>query len=160
VTAGLAVTAGLLATGLSMTPANAAVRPATLSACEPGTSNSYEFYGWCSGSGTTSYRAIAMCANGNAVYGVELYDGDPLGSFASCEVDGQDSTLSTTEPDWGYLECSNNNGSGTYSGYKDISGDISWMLLNWGNGNIATGGNTLCDYDTSGEAPFNPNTAP
>ena len=34
--------------------------------------------------------------------------------------------------DYGILLCSNSNGAGTYQGYIDRSGDISWILLNWG----------------------------
>lgn len=172
--AALAVVVGaLLSVGLTMAPAGAAVtstakvatsgtvQPETLKTCETGTNNSYEYYGWCDGTGPTSYRAIAYCANEDAVYGVERWDGDRRLSYASCEVDGLNSTLAPNpNGDWGYLLCSNGNGAGTYQGYVNKHGDISWMLLNWGNGNIATGGTTLCDIDTSGEAPFDPFVAP
>jgi hypothetical protein len=169
----LAGTVGLLlSAGLTMAPAGAAVtspakvastntahtaQPDTLKACETGTNNSYEYYGWCDGTGPTSYRAIAYCANEDAVYGQERWDGDRRLSYASCEVNGMNSTLNA---DWGYLLCSNGDGAGTYQGYVNKHGDISWMLLNWGNGNIATGGTSLCDIDTTGEAAFDPFVAP
>jgi hypothetical protein len=172
--AALAVVVGaLLSVGLTMAPAGAAVtstakvapsgtaQPETLKTCKIGTNNSYEYYGWCDGTGPTSYRAIAYCANEDAVYGVSRWDGDRRQSYASCEVDGLNSTLAPNpNGDWGLLLCSNDNGAGTYQGYVNRHGDISWMLLNWGNGNIATGGTTLCDIDTNGEAPFDPFVAP
>lgn len=168
--AALAMALGLVLTaGLTMTPAQAAVtstakispaatvRPDTLKDCKTGTNNTYEYYGWCDGTGPTSYRAIAFCSNENAVYGLERWDGDRRMSYASCEVDNMNSTL---DDDWGFLLCSNDNGAGNYQGYVNRHGDISWMLLNWGNGNIQAGGTTLCDYDVSGEAPFDPYVAP
>jgi hypothetical protein len=169
----LALAAGLLVTaGLTMTPARAAtagapesaaigkVVPDTLGTCAIGENNSYEYHTSCGGTGPTSYRAIAICADGEGVFGLERWDGDTRQSYASCEVDDLGSTLSTQQPDWGILLCTNNDGDGTYQGYLDRHGDISWILLNWGNGNIMTGGTTLCDYNTTGEAPFNPNEAP
>lgn len=171
--AALAGTVGLLlSAGLTMAPAGAAVtstakvtstntaQPDTLKTCKTGANNSYEYHGWCDGTGPTSYRAIAMCTNGDAIYGVSRWDGDDRQSYASCEINGLNSTLNAALPDWGYLLCSNDNGAGTYQGYVNKHGDISWMLFNWGNGNIATGGTTLCDWDTNGENPFNPYQAP
>jgi hypothetical protein len=160
------VTAGLLlAAGLSMTPAGAAVtsstaqtsapaiQPQTLSKCPTGTNNTYEYYVWCNGTGPTSYRSIAFCANEQVVFGVERWDGDDRESYASCESDGFDSTL---DGNWGILLCSNNNGNGSYQGYEDRHGDISQYLQAWGSGDIATGGAWACDYDTSGT----PNASP
>jgi hypothetical protein len=171
--AAIAVVAGLLLTaGLTMAPAQAAVTggvpithngvalPATLKSCATGTNNTYEYYGWCDGTGPTSYRTIAYCANGEAVLGLERWDGDRRLSYASCEFGGMNSTLNPNQLDWGYLLCSNNNGTGTYQGYADRHGDISWILFNWGNGNIQTGGTTLCEWDTSSENVINPNAAP
>jgi hypothetical protein len=168
--AALAVAVGLLLTaGFTIAPAQAAVtstaktspigqaQPDTLKTCYTGTNNTYEYYGWCNGTGPTSYRVIGYCANDDAIYGVERWDGDTRESYASCKIDNLNSTLTA---DWGYLLCSNGNGNGTYQGYINKHGDISWMLLNWGNGNIMTGGTTLCDYDTSAEAPFDPFVAP
>jgi hypothetical protein len=166
----LAVPVGLLLiAGFTAAPAGAAVtstantssistmKPDTLGTCAVGSNNSYEYHGYCSGTGPTSYRAIVYCEDEDAVFGVELWDGDTANSYASCEVDGLNSTL---DEDWGLLLCSNNNGDGTYQGYEDRHGDISWILLNWGDGNIMTGGTTLCDFNTSGEAPFDPFVAP
>lgn len=170
VTTALAVTAALLlAASLSIAPAGAAVTaiahtppaaaaaPLALTSCLTGESNSYEFYTWCKGTSPTSFRTIALCANGNAVLGVEYADGSGQLSYDDCTLNGQNSTLNA---DWGTLLCSNSNGAGTYQGYDDRSGDISWILLNWGNGNITTGGTTLCDYSTSVAAVINPNVAP
>jgi hypothetical protein len=170
--AALAVTAGLLlAAAFTTASAQAAVTstaktigtmqpkviPETLKTCETGTNNSYEYYGWCDGTGPTSYRTVAYCENGDAVLGLERWDGDRRLSYSSCELNGMNSTL---DADWGYLLCSNNNGAGTYQGYSDKHGDISWILYDWGNGNITTGGTTLCEWDTSAENVINPNTAP
>ena len=152
-----AVTAGLLLTaGFTTAPAQAAmVQPATLKTCAVGANNTLEYHGWCNGTGPTSYRVIAYCTSGQAVAGLERWDGDTRQSYADCTTVG-----STLNADWGYLLCSNDNGTGTYQGYVNRHGDISWMLLNWGNGNIIAGGNTLCEYNTSAEFGFNPNTAP
>jgi hypothetical protein len=165
ISAVLTAAAGLLlAVGLSAAPAGAAVsgtghtsagavQPQTLSSCPSGTNNSYEYYVWCNGTGPTSYRAIAYCSDGEVVFGVMRWDGDRRQSYASCEIDGQNSTLDT---DWGILLCSNDNGSGAYQGYEDRHGDISQYLQAWGSGTIATGGTWACDYDTSGEAEVSP----
>jgi hypothetical protein len=154
----------LLAVGLSMTPAGAAVtstaqtsasavQPQTLSKCYTGTNNTYEYYVWCNGTGPTSYRAIAYCTDGEVVFGVERWDGDDRESYASCESNGLDSTL---DANWGILLCSNGNGNGTYQGYYDRHGDISQYLQNWGGGTIATGGTWACSYDTAGTPAVNP----
>jgi hypothetical protein len=162
--AALTVAMGLLLTaGFATAPAQAAVStakaaiPATLKSCPSGVNNSYEYYVWCDGTGPTSYRAIAYCANGSGVFGIERWDGDRRQSYANCQIDGMNSTLNG---DWGIILCSTDNGTGTFQGYLNRQGDISWILLNWGNGNIVTGGNTMCEYNTSGAASFNPNQAP
>jgi hypothetical protein len=154
----------LLAVGLSTAPAGAAVsstgqtsvsavQPQTLSSCPSGTNNSYEYYVWCNGTGPTSYRAIAFCADQEVVFGVLRWDGDRRQSYASCHIDNQNSTL---DGNWGILLCSASNGSGTYQGYYNRQGDISQYLQAWGSGTIATGGTWACDYDTSGEAEVSP----
>jgi hypothetical protein len=108
----------------------------------------YEFYDMCKGSGPTSFRTMALCQDGKVVLGVEYQDGSGSLSYASCQVNSLNSTLNQ---DWGLLLCSNNNGAGQYQGYIDAKGggDISWILLNWGNGTIANGGTTLCELSTS-----------
>jgi hypothetical protein len=88
--------------------------------------------------------------------GVERWDGNKAQSEADCQSE-ENTTLGA---DWGILLCSNNNGDGTYQGYYNRHYDISWMLFNWGNGNIMTGGTTICDWDANGETAFNPNAAP
>ena len=174
-TVSLLLTGGLtMATGgLTMTPARAAATstakttgtmqpkiPYTLSSCLTGVSDSYEFYTYCKGTGPTSFRTISVCADGNAIMGVEYQDGNRTLSYANCQMDSLGNMISTTQPDWGILLCSNNNGAGTYQGYIDRHGDISWILLNWGSGNITTGGTTMCEYSTSNEVAINPNVAP
>jgi hypothetical protein len=163
------VSAGLLLTaGFTTAPAQAALTsatkaspdsaiPYTLKNCVTGANNTVEYYGWCDGTGPTSYRVIAYCTNGEAVFGLERWDGDRRQSYASCAISTVKSTLNE---DWGYLLCSNDNGDGTYQGYVNRHGDLSWMLFNWGNGNIMTGGTTMCDWDTNAEVAFNPNAAP
>ena len=154
----------MLAVGLSLTPAEAAVtstnqtapnavQPQTLSKCPTGTNNAYEYYVWCNGTGPTSYRAIAYCADGEVVFGVERWDGDDRESYASCESNGLNSTLLAN---WGILLCSASNGTGTYQGYYDRHGDISQYLQIWGNGSITTGGTWACDYDTNGTPAVSP----
>lgn len=152
--------AGATVTSTAKTASTSSVRPDTLGTCKTGTNNAYEYYGWCSGTGPTSYRVIVYCENGDGVFGIQRADGNELDSLASCEFDGLDSTLNTTQPDWGYLECSNDNGDSTYDGYVDRHGDISWMLDYWGDGNIITGGDTMCNWDIYAESSFNPNAAP
>lgn len=157
--AALAAAAGpLLAVGLSAAPAGAAVSgtalgPQTLSSCETGTNNTYEYYTWCKGSGPTSYRAVAYCADGEVVLGVERWDGDNRESYASCENDNLNSTL---DEDWGIILCSSNSGAGTYQGYYDRHGDIKKYLEAWGGGNVTTGGNWACEYYVSGEPAVSP----
>jgi hypothetical protein len=165
ISAALTVAAALLlAAGLSVTPAGAAVastgqtsahavQPQTLSSCLTGENNTYLYKVWCKGSGPTSYRAIAYCTDGDVVFGAELPDGDDAQSFASCESNGLDSTL---DENWGILLCSNNNGDGTYQGYYNRHGDISQYFQNWGDGTIATGGTWACEYDTNGTPAVNP----
>lgn len=149
--AALAVTAGLLLTAaFTAGPANAAtVRPDTLTTCYTGTNNTVQYYGWCNGTGPTSYRVIVDCSNGDWVLGVERWDGDRRESYGSCGIDGMNALLTEN---WGYLLCSNDNGDGSYQGYQNRHGDISQLMLSWGGGtSIPDGGNTLCQYDTSGE---------
>jgi hypothetical protein len=165
ISAALTLAAGLLlAAGLSIAPAGAAVtttaatsagpvQPRTLSSCEIGTNNNYEYYLWCNGTGPTSYRAIASCADGEVVFGVERWDGDRRDSYASCHSNGLNSNLGA---DWGILLCSNGNGSGTNQGYFDRHGDISQYFQAWGSGTIATGATWACDYDTSGTPVVSP----
>lgn len=139
-----------------MTPAQAAIRavpPKTLIAYETWANNTYGYYGRCNGTGSTSYRAIAGCNNGYGVPGVGRWDGDRRESYATCHVDGN--TWNLTE-NWGYLLCTNNNGTGAYAGYVDKDGDVSTMLLEYGNGSVSTGGTTLCALEVSGETWFNP----
>jgi hypothetical protein len=154
----------LLAVGLSVAPAGAAatstaqtsasaIQPQTLSECNTGTNNAYEYYVWCTGSGPTSYRAIAFCTDGEVVFGAEHFDGDDTESYANCESNGLNSTL---DENWGILLCSNNNGVGTYQGYYNRHGDISQYFLNWGSGTIATGGAWACEYDTTGTPVVSP----
>ncbi len=168
------MTAGLaLALGLCVGPAGATVTgtakispagvvPAALSTCLTGVNNSYEFYTWCKGTSPTSFRTIALCANDQAVLGAEYADGSGSLSYANCDsTDNLHSTLSMppdpTPESWGILECSNSNGAGTFAGYIDTKGDISWILLNAGNNSIPTGGTTLCDYSTTVPTSINPN---
>jgi hypothetical protein len=165
ISAAVTVAAGLLlAAGLSVAPAGAAVtstgqtsapavQPQTLSSCLTGENNTYLYKVWCTGSGPTSYRSIAYCADGDVVFGPEFHDGADTWSIASCESNGLDSTLG---PNWGILLCSNDNGDGTYQGYYDRHGDISQYFQNWGSGNIATGGTWACEYDTSGTPVVSP----
>jgi hypothetical protein len=166
------VTAGLLlAAGLSVAPAGAAVTssaakaapahsaaPQTLSSCLVGVSNAYEFYTWCKGTSPTSFRTIAYCADGKAVMGAEYADGSGSLSYADCTMQGLASTL---DANWGILYCSNVNGTGTYAGYHDTSGDISLLLANWGSpsGDITSGGTALCQYSI-GEAAVISETTP
>jgi len=167
------VTAALLmAVGLSTAPAGATVtsvakgRPAAagaiplaLSTCDNGVNDAVnnnttnvhfpgdEFYTLCKGSGPTSFRTMAYCANGKVALGVENADGSGVLSYASCQANSNNSTLNA---DWGLILCTNNNGTGTFTGYMDKGGDISWILLNWGGGtSIPNGGNILCDLSTS-----------
>jgi hypothetical protein len=174
--AALTVAAGLLlALGLSTAPAGAAVAsstaktapaaapvPDTLSSCLTGLNNSYEFYTWCKGTSPTSFRTIANCSDGEAVLGVEYADGSGSLSYADCkDTDNLNSTLLTGEGvGWGILMCSNVNGTGTFAGYTDRSGDISSILVAWGNGNIPNGGTTLCDYSIGQATAINPTTPP
>jgi len=158
----------VLAAGLSMAPARAAVTssaaktspaaaaaPQTLSSCLAGVNNAYEFYTWCKGTSPTSFRTIAYCADSEAVMGVEDADGSGSLSYADCTMDGLASTL---DANWGILYCSNDNGTGTYAGYHDTSGDISLLLANWGNGDITTGGTDLCDYSIGEATPISETT--
>ena len=160
VTAGVLLAPGLTASAgaAASSTAKAAVTPhaVTLPACLTGVHNSYEFYTWCQGTSPASYRTIAYCANGDAVLGIEYADGSGNLSYADCSSTG--GLNSTLNADWGILECSNYNGSGTYQGYVDTSNDISWILLNLGSGNITTGGTTLCDYSIGAATAINPNT--
>lgn len=182
--AALTGTAGLLlAAGLSMTPAQAAVtaaapqaiQPATLGTCQPGktvsdglgstTSSIDEFYGWCGGTKTTSYRAFAFCTNGRAILGVVRYDGDPRGSFASCgSTDNYHADLGSLDGTglaYGFVLCSDNTGAGTYQGYKDQGSNktsFSTMAINWAA--VTNGDNFLCDYAVDGEAGVDPGVAP
>lgn len=163
----LAVTAApLLAAGFMTTSARADVIPDALRTCTVGANSTYEYHGWCQGSGPTSYRAIAFCtaagapagSQGEGVYGLERWDGDSRQSYANCHH--VSSTERLTE-DWGYLLCSNNNGTGSYQGYVTRHGNISWILLNLGGGPtvpnaIQNGGTALCDWDLGEENWFNP----
>ena len=133
------------------------IQALTATTCDTGESNAFEFYDLCSGTSPAAYRAIALCTQDEAVYGAEGTDNTRSLSYASCEVGGATLSLNAN---WGILMCSNANGSGTFQGYIDKTGDISGILLNWGNGNITTGGTLLCQFDASGEALFNPNQAP
>jgi hypothetical protein len=165
ISAAVTLAAGLLLTaGLSIAPAGAAVtstaatsagtvQPQTLKSCNIGTNNTYEYYVWCTGSGPTSYRAIAFCADNEVVLGVERWDGDSRQSYASCQSNGQNSTL---DANWGILLCSTSNGTGTYQGYINRHGDISQYLQAWGSGTIATGGTWACDDDTNGTPEVSP----
>ena len=124
--------------------------------CLAGEANSYEFYTWCKGTSPASYRTIAYCADGNAVLGVEYADSSGSLSYADCSGNGLNSTLSTSTVGWGILWCSNYDGSGTYQGYFDTSGDISWILADQGPASISNGGTNLCEYSVSNEVAFNP----
>lgn len=158
VVAGVVLAPSLTASAGAAVTHTVAPRTVTLPACLTGQSNSYEFYTWCQGSSPASYRTIAWCANGDAVLGVEYADGSGNLSYADCS--GTDSLGSTLNTDWGILLCSDYNGAGTYQGYVDTKGDISWIALNWGSGNITTGGTTLCDYSAGAAVAVNPNTPP
>lgn len=157
---GLTTPAGAVVASVANTPPAPTATPDTLasSGCLTGENNSYEFYTWCKGTSPTSFRTIAYCADSDAVLGVEYADGSGNLSYADCSsTGGLDSTLGTgTNADWGILLCSNYNGTGTYQGYIDRSGDISWILGLWGSGNITDGGNTLCEYSISVPAAINP----
>jgi hypothetical protein len=157
--AALAVVAGTFMTvGLSVSAAGAStLQPETLKTCETGSNNAYEYTGWCDGTGPTSYRVLATCTGNVGVYGVTRWDGDRRESTASCEINGLNQTL---DNNWGYVLCSTGNGAGTYQGYVDKHGDISSVLLTWGNGNITTGGTLMCQYDVSQENSFNLGVAP
>lgn len=158
--AAFALTAGaLLVAGFTVAPANAAVTnaskassidavsPAFVSNCVTGANNTVEYTGWCNGTVPTSYRVIADCSNSDWVLGAELVDGMQK-SEADCQTADSGSLLTEN---WGYLLCSTNSGTGTYTGYINRHGDISQLLMSWGGNNITTGGTDLCDYDTSGE---------
>ena len=132
----------------------------TSPSCLAGYNNAYEFYTLCQGTSPASFRTIAYCANSEAVIGVEYADSSGNLSYGDCSgTDGLGSTLNTAD-DWGVLLCSNDNGTGTYAGYVPTKGDISWILMNWGGGNITTGGTTLCDYSIGQAAAINPSAAP
>lgn len=151
---GLTTSAGAAVTSAGRAAVSHVARPADttpVTGCYPGEANSYEFYTLCQGTAPAGYRAIAYCENtGTAVLGVEYEVGSGSLSYADCA--GTDSNDSTLNPvGWGMIYCSSYNGSGTFAGYKDIQGDISQILLNWGTQNITTGGNLLCDY-SAGEA--------
>jgi hypothetical protein len=85
--------AGLALGALTGSPASAATarHPAVtlvhpmgyLGACHPWHDNS-TFGGWCDGTGPNSYRAFALCDNGDYVYGAARWDGDRRGSYAYC----------------------------------------------------------------------------
>jgi hypothetical protein len=153
---GLTTSAQAATTGTAKAPANA--HPETIPTCLTGYHNSFEFYTWCQGDNTAGFRTIAFCADGDAVLGVEYADGSGSISYADCSATG--GLKSTLDANWGVLECSAYNGAGTYAGYVDSSGDISSIMLNWGGGNITTGGTTLCDYSIGQAVAVNPNTAP
>ena len=164
VASGLTASAGVAVSSTAKGPATA--HAVALPVCLTGYHNSYEFYTWCQGASPASYRTIAYCANGQAVIGIEYADGSGNISYADCSgTDSLDSTLNTSpnSSDWGILECSNYNGSGTFSGYVDSSspnGDISWILANWGGTNgVAGGGTALCDY-SAGTATAIPTNGP
>lgn len=157
----LAAIAGLLLTAaLTTTQAHAsvtsaarasavsAVHPDTFSGSCDGTNDDVSFWGYCGGSGPTSYRAIAYCYSedyGNyGVFGVERWDGDTTDSAAHCSDDGLGGVL---VENWGYVRCSNSDGQGAYDGYVNKHGDISGIIDD-------VGGTWLCDYDTSGQVAF------
>jgi hypothetical protein len=165
-TAGLLLAPGLTSSagaavprspGLASSAVSHVAKPADttpITGCYPGEANSYEFYSLCQGTAPAGYRAIAYCENNNntdvAVLGVEYEVGSGSLSYADCS--GTDSNDSTLNPvGWGMIYCSSYNGSGTFAGYKDIQGDISQILLNWGTQNITAGGTLLCQY-SAGEA--------
>lgn len=165
------VTMGLLlAAGFTMAPARAAVTstthssaatilPDTLKSCGTGINDQYEFNGWCDGTGPTSYRVIALCTNTQAVYGVERWDGDTRRSYADCRIDNMNSTLQTPGGIWGFVECSNNNGTGVFRGYASRQGNVASILAKLdpnNTGSVTAGGTSLCQWDTGGEHSFNP----
>jgi hypothetical protein len=163
ITAATVMAAGvLLAPGLATT-ADAATSSAvvadttTPTTCSKGYANTYEFYTLCKGTSPAGYRTIAYCANGEAVLGVEYAVNSGSISYADCAATGgMNSTLSTLG--WGILYCSNFNGSGSFGGYFDTTGDISTILLNWGAQNITTGGTTLCEYSIGTAQAISPTT--
>lgn len=160
---GLTTSAGAAVTSTGRAAVSHAAQPADttpITGCYTGEANSYEFYDLCQGTAPAGYRAIAYCSNnGNTdtgVLGVEYEVGSGSLSYADCAgTDTNDSTLNSTG--WGMIYCSSYNGSGTFAGYKDMQGDISQILMNWGAGNITTGGNDLCEY-SAGEATTIPTT--
>lgn len=156
--AGLCLSAGLIATPAGAAVTNSANTPpasmvkAPLSAapaatvpadCGYGSHNDYEYWSMCPGAGPASYRAIATCANGMVALGHAHQDGSGVDSKASCQVDGMDSTLTSTSA-WGLLLCSNDTGTGVAQGYKQVHLDISAVFANWGNGNIVAGETYMC----------------
>jgi hypothetical protein len=157
------ITAGLLMAPGLMTSAGAASRSHAITdstaadpTCLAGVHNTYEFYTWCKGTSPASYRTIAFCTDGQAVLGIEYADGSGNLSYGDCYgTGGLQSTLGTA---WGVLWCSNDNGTGTYAGYKDLdtsaTQSISDLLEVEGGGSananaLTQGGTELCQksYD-------------
>ena len=161
ITAATVLAAGvLLAPGLATTAdaatSSTVTADTTATTCSKGYANSYEFYTLCKGTSPASYRSIAYCSDGTAVIGVEYTVGSGSISYADCSSGGSSSTLDTLG--WGVLLCSNANGTGTYAGYFDMTGDISLIFYNWGGQNITNGGTTLCEYSTSVAERISPTT--
>lgn len=167
---GLLLTLGLTApagAAVAGTPAKAGTvktgAAAAAPTCLTGYANSYEFYTWCKGTSPAASRVLAQCADGDGVIGAESVDNSGAISYANCNsTDSLDSTLGTgNNANWGIVECSNSNGTGTFQGYVDRSGDISGILLAWGGtGGITAGGNLMCQYSNSVSTAISLTTPP
>lgn len=163
ITAATVMTAGLLLAPGLMTSAGAASMShavadstATDPTCLAGVHNTYEFYTWCKGTSPASYRTIAYCNDNEAVLGIEYADGSGNLSYGDCSgTAGLNAALGGA---WGVLWCTNDDGTGTYAGYKDLdttaTNSISQLLVAAGGGSsnanaITQGGTALCQssYD-------------
>ena len=91
--------------------------PDGLGSCS-GWNNYWQFTAYCSGTGPSSYKAIALCLDYRAAYGVDRWDGDVRQSTADC------SKHRGLSGDWGiclYLP----NGSFNHYDRKHGAGDLS-----------------------------------
>lgn len=129
------------------------VLPDTISSCDTGVNDAYQYAGRCTGTSASVFRTVAYCANGMLALGEEHHADVAENSTASCQVNNMNSTL---DSDWGFLICSNNLGTGTYQGYYLRHGDISRWLYQLGKGSVPNGGTILCQYGTSIQTSISP----
>ncbi|WP_194893779.1 hypothetical protein [Catenulispora pinisilvae] len=69
--------------GASTSASASTLTPAGLGSCS-GWNNYWQFTAYCSGTGPSSYKAIALCLDYRAAYGVDRWDGDVRQSTADC----------------------------------------------------------------------------